>query len=224
LGHKSIEVAARIRIPSGVRSGLDLICQSFYENRDALEPRISTERRVSMGSLSEHRSFRSPARGSDAAERGSSLIGLLIVLVILGLMAAATLGGLGYTSNPAITGVPLTMPGGGAIVATTSTTVLTPNPNDHPSTTTIATCRADYATVSSAVQSYERHNGVLPPAGTAWAHLTVKGVPLLRVWQRDKHNYVIEWNGSTLSVVPAKGVTAHGSAGTSSPPTGCFAA
>jgi hypothetical protein len=165
---------------------------------------------------------RSNARSSDAAERGSSLIGLLIVLIILGLMAAVTLGGLGYTSNPSITGVPLTMPGGGAIVTATSTTLLTPS--NHASAAAVTTCRADYATVSVALQSYERLTGAQPPAGTAWAHTTVEGGPLLRTWPRDKHFYVIVWNGSTLSVVPAKGTTAHDSPGTSSPPTGCFAA
>ena len=139
-------------------------------------------------------------------------------------MAAATLGGLGYTSNPAITGVPLTMPGGGAIVGTTSTTTVAPSPSDHSSTTAIANCRADYTRVSTAVQGYERLNGALPPTGTAWAHTVVNGGPLLRVWPRENDHYSIVWNGSTLSVVPAKGTTAHGSVGASSPPTGCFAA
>lgn len=135
-------------------------------------------------------------------------------------MAAATLGGLGYTSNPALTGVPLTMPGGGSDVATTTTTILTP----VPSATAIADCRADYARVSAAVKNFVRLNDVLPPQGMAWAHTVVNGSPLLRVWQRDIHYYSIVWSGSTLSVVPAKGATAHGSAGASTPPTGCFAA
>jgi hypothetical protein len=74
------------------------------------------------------------------------------------------------------------------------------------------------------VQGYERLNGALPPEGTAWAHTVVKGDPLLRVWQRDHHYYSIVWDGLTLSVVPAQGVTAYGSVGTSAPPTGCFAA
>jgi hypothetical protein len=135
-------------------------------------------------------------------------------------MAAATLGGLGYTSNPTLTGVPLTMPGGGAIVTTTS---LTPSPSKN-SSTAIANCRVDYTRVSAAVQSYERLNGALPPKGTAWSRTVVKGEPLLRVWQRDKRYYSIVWNGLTLTVVPADGVTADGSVGTSAPPTGCFAA
>lgn len=174
-----------------------------------------------MGQLSEHRVIRRRARSTDAAERGSSLIGLLIVLLILGLMAAATLGGLGYTSNPTLTGVPLTMPGGEVIVTTTT---LTPSPNKISRTTAIANCRDDYTKVRAAVQSYEQRNGALPPEGTTWAHTVVNGVPLLRVWQRDKHYYAIEWNGLTLSVVPAEGVTAYGTVGTSAPPTGCFAA
>jgi hypothetical protein len=139
-------------------------------------------------------------------------------------MAAVTLGGLGYTSNPAITGVPLTMPGGGAIVTNTSTTIATPRPTNHASTDAIATCRADYKVVSAAVRRYRSRNGMLPPAGTAWTHTTTDAGPLLRAWQRDRHDYTIQWNGSTLSVVPAKGVTAHDSVGTSAPPTGCFAA
>jgi hypothetical protein len=177
-----------------------------------------------MRRLSEHQLFRRRVRSSDAAERGSSLIGLLIVLLILGLMAAATLGGLGYTSNPALTGVPLTMPGGAVIVTTTSTTTLTPSQSSNFSTTAIVNCRADYARVSAAVLSYERLHGSLPPEGKTWADTKVDGSPLLRVWQRDKHYYSIVWNGFALSVVPAKGVTANGSVGTSSPPTGCFGA
>lgn len=174
-----------------------------------------------MSSLSERRPFRSPPRSSHAAERGSSLVGLLFVLIILGLMAAVTLGGLGYTSNPAITGVPLTMPGGGAIVTTTSTV---PKPRNLSGADAISTCRADYATVSAAVRNYEKRNGQPPPAGTAWARTATNAGPLLRSLRQGSHYYRIRWNGSTLSVVPATGVTARGSPGTSSPPTGCFAA
>lgn len=166
----------------------------------------------------------SRARSSDAAERGSSLIGLLIVVLILGLMAAATLGGLGYTPNSAITGIPSTMPGGGAIVTTTSTTIVAKSRSNHARESAIAACRADYAKVNAAVQRYERLDGSLPPAGTAWAYTPTKGSPLLRVWPRDDQHFVIVWNGSTLSVVPALGVVARDSVGTSSPPTGCFAA
>lgn len=177
-----------------------------------------------MGRLSELRIFRRRASRRDAAERGSSLIGLLIVLLILGLMAAATLGGLGYTSNPALTGVPLTMPGGGAIVTTTSTTILTPSTNNDARATVIATCRAEYEKVGAAVRSYERLHGSLPPEGTAWALTLTNGEPLLRALRRDNHYFTIEWDGARLTVVPAKGVTAYGSVGTSTPPTGCFAA
>jgi hypothetical protein len=177
-----------------------------------------------MGQLSEHRLIRRRARSNDAAERGSSLIGLLIVVLILGLMAAAALGGLGYTSDPTLTGVPLTMPGGGAVVTTTTTTILTSSPSKNSSTTAIDNCQVDYARVRTAVQNYEQLNGALPPEGTAWARAAVKGGPLLRVWQRDSHYYSIVWNGVALSVVPATGVTAYGSVGTSAPPTGCFAA
>jgi hypothetical protein len=191
--------------------------------RDAPELKVDRPSRY-HGLIERAPSIPAPRRSSDAAERGSSLIGLLIVLLILGLMAAATLGGLGYTSNPAFTGVPLTMPGGGAIVGTTSTTILAPSPSNHSSTTAIANCQTDYARVSAALQRYERLNGAPPPKGTAWAHLVVKGSPLLRAWQRDNHYYSIVWNGSTLSVVPTRGPTAHGSVGASSPPTGCFAA
>jgi hypothetical protein len=94
--------------------------------------------------LIEHRVLQPRAQSNGAAEQGSSLIGLLIVLLILGLMAAAALGGLGYTSNPTLTGVPWTMPGGGAIVTTTiTTTILTPSPSKNSRTTAIATCRVD---------------------------------------------------------------------------------
>jgi hypothetical protein len=158
-----------------------------------------------------------------SAERGSSLIALLIVMLILGLMAAVTLGGLGYTPNSAITGIPSTMPGGGAIVAPTATTIAPNRRSRDTSEVAIAACRSGYATVKAAVLKYKKLNGSLPPAGTAWARSAGGGGPLLRVWPRDDDRFTIVWNGSTLSVVPLKGVTARGSMGTNSPPTGCFA-
>jgi hypothetical protein len=177
-----------------------------------------------MSSLSEHRLIRSRVRSSDATERGSSLIGLLIVVLALGLMAAVTLGSLGYTPNAAMTGVPLTMPGGGAVFASTSTSAVATSPLNYANAAAVAACRADFAVLSAAVKNYESSNGSLPPAGTAWAQTAVNGVPLIRAWPRGDHYFTIVWNGTTLSVTPAKGIAAHDSMGTRSPPTGCFAA
>jgi hypothetical protein len=179
---------------------------------------ISKRYRVSMNFLNRHRRFRS----SDTTERGSSLLALLIVVLILGLMAAVALGGLGYTPNSTITGVPSTMPGGGAIVATTPTAV--PAKGKSTKASAMVACRADYAMVSAAVQKYKDRNGSLPQAGTAWARAPRRGGPYLRVWPRDNDRFVIVWNGATLSVIPNKGAIANDSIGTRSPATGCFAA
>lgn len=162
------------------------------------------------------------SRSSESAERGSSLVALLIVMLILGLMAAVALGGLGYTPNSTITGIPSTMPGGGAIV-TTPTTVAAKSRGETMRETAIEACRVDYEMVSAAVHRYKMLNGSLPRTGTAWAQDATDGGPFLRVWPRN-NRFVIEWNGSTLSVIPAKGAVAHDSIGTSSPATGCFAA
>lgn len=162
------------------------------------------------------------SRSSEPAERGSSLIALLLVMLILGLMAAVALGGLGYTPNSTITGIPSTMPGGGAIV-TTPTTVAAKSRGETMRETAIEACRVDYEMVSAAVQRYKQLNGSLPRSGTTWAHAATDGGPFIRVWPRDNH-FVIEWNGSTLSVIPAKGAITHDSVGTRSPATGCFAA
>jgi hypothetical protein len=172
-----------------------------------------------MSFLNRHRRI----RGSEPAERGSSLIALLLVVLILGVTAAVALGGLGYTPNSTITGIPSTMPGGGAIVAATSTTVVAKSRNNNPRESPIAACRADYAIVRAAVQKYEKINGSLPAAGTAWASSSANGGPLLGEWPRGEGRFTIVWNGSMLSVVPAVGTATHGSMGTKAPPTGCFA-
>lgn len=163
------------------------------------------------------------ARGDGTDERGSSLIGILLVVMILGVMAAVTLGSLGYAPNSTMTGVPLTMPGGGPLAATTSTTAVNSGAGNIVGEATVAACRSDYANVEAAVHRFESLNGSPPPAGTAWASTTANGGPLLQSWPRGDHQYSIVWDGSTLSVVPAKGVAAHGSIGSNSPRTGCFA-
>jgi hypothetical protein len=173
-----------------------------------------------MNTLKRHGRF----LGFENTQRGSSLLALLIVVLILGLMAAVALGGLGYTPNSTITGVPSTMPGGGAIVATTPTTVATKGGDNGARELAIKACRTDYAKVSAAVQRYKKLNGSLPQSGTAWARAAGDGGPFLRVWPRDNKRFVIVWNGLALSVVPAKGAIAHNSPGTSSPATGCFVA
>lgn len=132
-----------------------------------------------------------------AGDAGSSLVGLLMAMLILGIIAAVAIGG-GITTPK---------------TAATAT-----------GATARAACASDYQTVNGAVQSYFGTNLVYPPPGTAWATSKAKGGPYLTSWPDDPRYYAISWNGSELDVVPAHGAPSFGSPGTSSPATGCGAA
>jgi hypothetical protein len=146
-------------------------------------------------------------------ERGSALIGTLLTVIILGVMAVIMLNTLG--GSPASTGP--TIPG-----ATTTTAPATPANGAQEAA--VSACQANYQAILTALADYRALNGSAPAAGVAWATAAGNGGPFLQVWPQSASHYSITWNGVQLSVIPVKGASSHGSDGTSSPKTGCFAA
>jgi hypothetical protein len=159
--------------------------------------------------------FAHRARGDDQ-ERGSSLLGILSVVGILGILAVIALT-LSLGSSPAPVGT--TLPG---VSATTTTT----GPRSIGSERQVAdraACQANYSELVVAVADFRALKGSSPPAGTAWATSSSDGGPFLQSWPSLAGAFTFIWNGSTVSVVPEKGVASHGSVGTVSPASGCFA-
>jgi hypothetical protein len=141
------------------------------------------------------------------------MVSMLIVVVILGALAAIVL-----TSSPG--------PTTSGTVATGSPTTTTTTPQSIagvvPPAQTSA-CEADFASLETAIGTYRTLNGGSPAPGTAWATSTANGGPFVQAWPSGAPNFSITWNGSQLSVLPKKGAASHGSYGSSSPVTGCFA-
>lgn len=141
------------------------------------------------------------------------MLGLLVVVAILGVLAAFALSGSPGTTPKAV----------GNAMPTGSDTTSPRNVASGAQEATVAGCQANYATIARAIGTYRALNGAAPPAGTSWASATVKGGPFLQSWPSDAKSYTITWNGSTLNVLPVHGLASHGSYGTSSPASGCFA-
>jgi hypothetical protein len=144
------------------------------------------------------------------------MLSTLIVVVILGVIVTVV-----------IAEQPSSAPSGSAnsTSATTTTTVPTTKTIGSDSqASTISACKANFATLSTAVQTYQAIHGESPPPGTTWATASTDGTPILQSWPASAVGYQISWNGAVLSVIPTKGTASHGSFGTSSPPTGCFSA
>jgi Na+-transporting methylmalonyl-CoA/oxaloacetate decarboxylase gamma subunit len=152
-------------------------------------------------------------------DRGLTLAGMVVVLGVLSVILVAFLAFMSNASTHTtdintLTSVPsksttTTLPGA------TTTTIQTP------AAALIATCVTDYRLVSTAVGAYSVSNSTLPPHGVAWATSSAKGGPYLHSWP-VLVNHTIRWTGTTLIVVPKRG-TSSASAGTASPPTGCYA-
>jgi hypothetical protein len=140
------------------------------------------------------------------------MLSTLVVVVIVGVLVTVVLTHNTSTNTPSATGSSLT---------TTSTTPK--SIGTEANLAAISGCEASYATIASAIQTYSTEHGANPPAGTAWA-LSASSGPLLQSWPSNPKYYTITWTGTSLDVTPAKGVTSRGSMGTSSPPTGCYAA
>ena len=150
----------------------------------------------------------------NATEGGFALLGTLAVVIILGVMVAIALTALQPKSTPSST----TLPG------TPTTTTVPQSAASGAQEAAIAACQVDFQAITTAIAEYQDLQSSSPAAGTAWATSRANGGPLLQAWPSDAKYFNITWNGSVLSVVPARGAASHGSAGTSSPATGCFAA
>jgi len=147
-------------------------------------------------------------------EQGIALLGTLLTVIVLAVMAVIMLNTLG--GSPSGTGTTTTIPG-----ATTTTVPATPGSGAQAAT--VSACRANYRAIETALADYRSLNGSLPAAGASWATTAANGGPYLQVWPESVPYYSITWNGAQLSVIPVRGASSHGSDGTSSPKSGCFA-
>jgi hypothetical protein len=145
-------------------------------------------------------------------DRGSSLLGLLFVLLALGIMAAVAVSAV---SGPGSTTPSLTSP-------VTSTSAGEPV-NVAIQAALTAACVADYQTLSTALQVYSTLHNANPPAGTSWALGVESGSSLIGSWPSDPGHFVLTWNGSELGVTPIRGIASLGSDGGEHPATGCYA-
>jgi hypothetical protein len=142
------------------------------------------------------------------------MLATLLTLIILGVMAVIMFNTLGGAPS---TGTTTTVRG---VTATTPPAT----PENGAQEAAVSACQANYQAIEAALADYRTLNGASPAAGTAWATTSVNGGPILQVWPQSALYYSITWNGAQLSVIPVRGAASHGSDGTSSPKSGCFAA
>jgi hypothetical protein len=147
-----------------------------------------------------------------SAELGASLVGLLVTLVLLGGIAGVVV--LALPSETTLPTLPTTSSDGGH--GTTPTT------HSLVSAAIVQACVADVESIQSAAQNYQALNGVLPPAGAAWATSAAHNGPFLQSWPAARE-FAVRWTGHVVVVTPSRGAAATGT-GTASPATGCFAA
>jgi len=143
------------------------------------------------------------------------MLATLLTLIILAVMVVIMFNTLG--GSPSGTGTGTTIPG-----ATSTTAPATPESGAQEAAA--SACRANYQAIETALADYRAINGSSPAAGVAWATATTNGGPYLQVWPESALYYSITWNGVQLSVIPVRGASSHGTDGTSSPKSGCFAA
>jgi hypothetical protein len=151
--------------------------------------------------------------GRRNSERGVAMVSTLAVIVILGVIVTIVISN--GPSGPKSTV-------GGSIGTTTTTSVKTIGSDTTASA--ISACLASYTEVNTALTYYKTLNGALPTTGTAWATTATSGTALIDSWPTGAPYYTITWNGIELTVIPARGAPSHGTSGTSSPRTGCYAA
>lgn len=140
------------------------------------------------------------------------LVATLMVVIILGILVTIVLA---EQNGPA----PRSTTADGV-----TTTTVPKNVASAATDAAISACVANYQAITSLITTYRTLNGVNPPSGTSWATSSSNGGPLVQSWPSAPQYYSIVWNGTTLGVVPTRGEASHGSVGTSSPPTGCYAA
>jgi len=161
--------------------------------------------------------FRRSRRGvrGSRPEEGAALLGTLLTVIVLAVMVVIMFNTLG--GSPSGTGTGTTIPG-----ATTTTEPATPESGAQEAA--VSACQANYRAIETALTDYRSLNGSSPAAGVAWATAAVNGGPYLQAWPENALYYAITWNGAQLSVIPVRGASSHGSDGTSSLKSGCFAA
>ncbi len=137
---------------------------------------------------------------------------MLSVLAILAILVTITLS-LNLGSSPSTT---TTTPN---VTTTTAPKTIASGASEA----TLASCEANFTTVDSAVETYRALNGSYPPAGTAWATSDANGDQLMQSWPSAPSSYRITWDGHELSVIPVRGAAAHGSMGSPTLKTGCYA-
>jgi hypothetical protein len=148
-------------------------------------------------------------------EEGVAMLGILLTVIVLAVMVVIMLNTLGGT--PSTTGTTTTIPG---VTATTAPA----SPESGAQEAAVSACQANYVAIETAITDYRSLNGSSPAAGVAWATSSANGGPYLQAWPESAIYYTITWNGTQLSVVPAKGGPSLGNDGTVSPKSGCFAA
>jgi len=145
-----------------------------------------------------------------------AMVSTLVTVIILGVIAGVVISESSHSKPSPSTN----LSGSDATTTTTS-------PQSIGTDTQLAAvsgCETNFTTISTAVQTYSTENGSAPPAGIAWATSSSNGGPFLQSWPTDPQYYSITWNGVSENVIPKKGVASHGSMGTNSPATGCYAA
>jgi hypothetical protein len=163
------------------------------------------------------------SRGTDhdsRREHGVALLATLITVLILGVMTVIMFNALDGSPSDTVTAT--TTPGETTLPGATTSTPATPASDAQEAA--VSACQLNYTAIETALGDYRTLNGSLPAAGTAWATATTNGGPYLQAWPESAHYYLITWNGAQLSVIPTRGASSHGTDGTSSPKSGCFAA
>jgi hypothetical protein len=148
-------------------------------------------------------------------EHGVAMVSTLVTVIILGVIAGVVLSESSHSKSGPSTHV------SGSLATTTTTPQ---SIGTEAQLAAVSGCETNFTAIATAVQTYSAENGSPPPAGTAWATSSTDGGPFLQSWPTDPAYYSITWSGASESVIPKKGVASHGTMGTSSPATGCYAA
>ena len=164
-----------------------------------------------MDAFTRHR----PRVQSSRLDDGVAMLATLVTIVILGVMAVILFNTLG--GSPTGSGTTTTIPG-----VTPTTAPATPESGAQEAA--VSACEANFQAIETALADYRALNGSLPSAGVAWATSTANGGPYLQIWPGSAPYYAIAWNGTELSVIPKRGRPSHGTDGTVSPKSGCYAA